>query len=611
MNPDRKKPAPRPGNPPRTADGLRHKIAGLRQQPERLLDEYPDLPFQEQMRLFMLAPAELRRELLQISPLARRIVAQLPVQEAYMTLKEIGPADALPLLAHMTPEQIRHWTDLDTWERGEFRPDTLLGFLEILLQCGQDRFADWVCTLDPEMLVLTLRAYGQVSKFDIFQDPVEADDLPPYESFDGYYRYHYQDDRARPHLHMILRVLHARDPERYGMILESAYQDMAAEVQEEALRFRNGRLSDLGVPGFAEAMEIYQPLADRAFHDQMDRTPPPRRTAAGSLSVVYPVRWLPPDSLLRRALRVLAGTAEADALRMELAALGNKVVVADGMEASNPRYVKAALQKVSGMITIGLEHLGARDEAAAAAWMRKSWLVFLFRLGYTRVHGLKEAALPLLDQTRFRWGGQALSLAGSPLEETLWAVTRPRPLFFDQGHPESFLGFRDFQSLEDIQACRDVLAAVQLLSRFFNRRGLSPEAIKAACLEGGWGDRADQIRWSSVLNTLRAGRLVCGEDTFRLLQPEQVGQFARRFFSEGPPGGAGRTLHPDFADGTLRWVEEEAGPATLRVEAVLSRWVRAATSRLDQELGGLDPDRPPDPRFVGSLCMRHFPAREA
>jgi len=608
MSPDRPKPTPVPGSTSESGGGIRERIARLQENPANLLKEYPHLPFPEQMQLFLFAPAELRRELLLVSSHAKQLVSHLPVQEAYLTLKEIGASDAIPLLAHMTPEQILYWNDLDTWDKDDFRPETLIRLLELMQQCGQDRLAEWVGTLDPETLVLLLCAFGQVTKLDIFQEPAEEDDLPPYQSVDGYYRYHFLDDRVRPHIEAILRILHARDPQRYGMILESAYQDMPSEVQEEALRFRNGRLSDQGIPDFEESMEIYRPLSDDDFQFRL-QTVPPRSENREPFSVVYPVRWLPPDSMLRKALRSLAGQPEADTLRMELASLGNKVVVADGMEANNPHYVKAALQKVSGYLTIGLEHLGCRDEKAAASWMRKSWLIFLFRLGYSRVHRLRETAVSLLDRTQFRWAGRALSLAGPPFEETLWGLTRPRPLFFQGDHPDTFLGFRDFQCMEDIRTAEHRLTAIALLAGFFSGRDLSPEAIKVTCLEGGWGDRADLIRWSSVLQTLRVNQLIADSEAFRLLHPEEVRRFMEAFFQDDPDG-SGRRVDPAYTSGIIRWVEHETGGAGSPANRILTEWIRSCIHQLEQELGGLKPDQVPDPRYVESLCLRQLPSEE-
>jgi len=596
-------PAP-PSDPPgRPGHPLRDLIAWVHQEPEKLLEVFPSLSLDDQTNLFLLASGDLRRELLAVAPRADQLVARLPVQEAYLSLKEIGYADALPLLARLTPEQIRYWIDLDTWRQEEFLPEAFLFCFQVMHACGQDRLARWLETVDPEPIVLSLVRYGFVSKLDIFKDAVEEEsDLPPYVTFDGYYRYHCTDDAARPHLEAALRILFARDPNRYAMMLESAVQDVPSEVQEEALRFRNGRLADRGIPSFEEAMQIYLPLPDEAFHDLV-RTVPPDRARQEPFGALYPVRWLSADSFLRAVLRTLAGRPEADAIRMELASLGNRVVVADGMEVNNPQFLKAGLRKVSGILTIGLEHLAGRDATRAAGWILKCWLIFLFRLGYTRVHQLAQRSEPIFRGTRFRWANRNLCLAGPPFEETLWALSRPRPLFFQGTDPESFLGFRDFQSLEDIRATEQRLEAAAALGDFFDRRDLPPERIKEICLEGGLGDRLESIQWAAVLHTIRAAEMLDGAEAFRLLAPTEIPAFLRQAFS-GRPGRAGRSLDPGYTRSLLAWVRADTRLTSPEAGRILEEWIRAGTQALEQELGGLDPERAPDPRFIQSLCVR-------
>jgi hypothetical protein len=589
------------------SQNLRDLIAWVQHEPAKLLEIFPSLCFEDQMSLFILSSGDLRRELLMASTHADRLVAQLPVQEAYITLKEIGYADALPLLTYMTPEQIQYWTDIEIWEKEDFLPGTFLFFFQIMQQCGQEKLAQWLETIDPEPIVLAIISCGTVSKLDIFKDPVEEEsDLPPYTTYDGYFRYHCMDEKAQPYIEEALRILSTRDPARYGMLLESAYRDVPSEVHEEALRFRNGRLSDRGIPTFDDALEIYRPLTDEAFR-HLVKTVPTTRESRESFSALYPVRWLSPDSFLRNTLRRLGGRPEADAIRMELAALGNKLVVADGLEINNPQLVKAGLQKVAGYLTIGLESLAGRDEEKAADWIMKCWLIFLFRLGYSQVHRLAERAAPLFRNTRFRWAGHTLSFAGPPFEETLWALSRPRPLFFEGQSPENFLGFRDFQSLADVRVMEQRLEASAALFDFFSRRELTPDKVKLICLEGGLGDRLDMIQWPSILQTIRATEMLTGKEGFRLLLPGELPDFIQKAFT-GEAGRGTRKIDPAYTDSLLRWVRSETRLSDPAVNRILEDWVRAGSRGLEEELGGLASGQVPDPRFIKSLCVRSLPS---
>ena len=67
---------------------------------------------------------------------------------------------------------------------------------------------------------------------------------------------------------------------------------------------------------------------------------------------------------------------------MELATIGNKVLIADGQEVKNLESLKGALHKVSGFLSIALEFLSDNDILQSASWLTRTWGHFLFRFGY-------------------------------------------------------------------------------------------------------------------------------------------------------------------------------------------------------------------------------------
>ena len=58
-----------------------------------------------------------RADALISEPDAAQLVPQVPVQDLYYAIKEVGIADAYEVVALATPEQVRGFLDLDVWER--------------------------------------------------------------------------------------------------------------------------------------------------------------------------------------------------------------------------------------------------------------------------------------------------------------------------------------------------------------------------------------------------------------------------------------------------------------------------------------------------------------
>ncbi len=581
---------------------LRELHQWLESRPDKLLEAFPSLSFAEQLSILLLSSGQLRQALILASPFSAKLVAMLPEQEVYLTLKEIGLEDATPLLSLMNRVQIQYVNDLETWRKERFQPPDLLKLLKIVHQCGEDKFAEWLETLDPELLVLLLQHYGRVSKFDITKDPVEATDEPYSITFDGYYRYHPFQQEMGAALSPVLRILQARNPRRYGMIMESTYADQRAEVEDEALRYRSGRLAEQGIPGFDEACEIYRYLSEEQFHRYVWETSTaihPRSTAPA----LYPVRLLPSESFLRKALVALGDHPETDRIRMELASLGNKVLIADGLEVTTVDLLRYALEKVTGFLTLGLEILAGRNVEEAAQWLARTWLHYIFRLGYGRVHRLALEARRARDRMGFRWIDRFHSLLDSPLEETLWGLCRQRPLFYEGRSEENYLGFRDFRGLDDLRTVAAHLRAAEVLAGFFEEDlRLPPEEIKRRCLEAGLGDRLDAVKWSQVFHTVSAIEAVSGPGPFRPLTQEEVRRFLRGAFL-GRPGTADRRLDPAYVESLVQRLREAVSEPGEEAWKILEEWLRAGAARLEDELKHLDPGRHVDGRFVQALCV--------
>jgi hypothetical protein len=291
---------------------------------------------------------------------------------------------------------------------------------------------------------------------------------------------------------------------------------------------------------------------------------------------------------------------------MELAALGNKVLVADGMEIQTPGTLRNALEKTSGYLTIGLETLAGQDAQTAAVWISKAWLNSLFRLGYSQVHDLVEKARSVRDRVSLRWIDRQHFLADTPLEETVRGLLRSRPLYFEGASEDNFIGFRNFSTREDIRLTAWRIEAANRLADFFENLHLAPEEIKAICLNACMGDRIETVRWSQVLHTLWARKALSGEEVFLPFSVEEITRVLETVFLPRT-GGTGKTLIAEYVPSLLLRVNEspsreEAGPSR-----VVEEWIKQSSNELEDELGGLDPVAPIRIHYIQSLCVKGNP----
>ncbi len=585
---------------------LRDILGRLEIEPDKLIKIFPTLSFSEQLGLLLLTSGLARKKLILSSPYAKQLTQMLPEQEIYISLKEVGFADALPIFSLLSPEQIQYLNDLEVWEKDDFNAPHSLELFKIILQCGEEKSAEWLKTVDPEILVLTLQEYGWVTKFDVTNEEMDEADQPPHFSFDGFYRFHPREDKFRPILESIVRILQDRHPDQYGMIMESVYQDSHAEIQEEALRFRSSRLSEKGIPDFDHACEIYIPLSDEQFQKTAVEIPAAEKTKQLP-TALYPLRWLPADSLLHRALRTLTDHPETDRIRLELATIGNKILVADGMEPKDLEALKYSLKKSAGFLSIALEYLTGNNTEQAASWLTKTWMHFLFRLGYNQIYKLVKKAHSLQNKTRFKWIDKYLYLADSPLEETMRGLLRSRPLFYEGQNEKDSFGFREFRDMKDIGITAERLAVIEALANLFiEDLSLPPERIKTICQAGGLADQLDIIKWSQILQTIWAQQTLTGEPKFQILSSADVQAFLKIAFEVDSDGGS-KTLSPHFRQTLTNWTLERMDTLNPSTQKFIEGEIIYSTSQLEEELAGIDSDQPVDGRFIKGLCVISSP----
>jgi hypothetical protein len=118
----------------------------------------------------------------------------------------------------------------------------------------------------------------------------------------------------------------------------------------------------------------------------------------------------------------LDALAPADQERVlhSLAALSNRVLVADGADAGSMEAQRAVMQRTGAYVGIALQARGVRDGAAGARALRDVTPIELFREGYAKTVALRTRARAMLATG---WG-QGYPKAEELLEAPLRARVR-------------------------------------------------------------------------------------------------------------------------------------------------------------------------------------------
>ncbi|HEX5045227.1 MAG TPA: DUF6178 family protein [Candidatus Polarisedimenticolaceae bacterium] len=581
---------PEPGNVPLRPATAVARLA--RDNPSALTAELAELTPRQVVEIALRLPARERLEVLLHAPKPMRAVRALPDADLYLTARELGPADALPLLALASAAQLQHVLDLEAWRHDAFDPDRAGAWVALLLEAGEPVVVRFLQAADDDLLALLFQRWLQTRQLDGDEDPsvrgsghTEAGDERGQLSPDGAHLFSPRIAEHGPAVRRIAAVFFHSQQERYFRTLQSALWELPSELEEQALRWRQSRLEEHGYLPFEDALTAYaspEPIRERAqplSPEDRDGVAAPRTT----------LLQLAEGNLLARAAARVDEPARETVLH-EIASLASRLVVADGADLGEPEAHRAALRRAGAYAGLGLQGRGARTEEAAARLLAEVPVLELFREGFARVAELRDRARRL---TREGWPARnprALELLDAPMRPRIQALLGPRPLYVPAPDEQEPAGLRDFRTQEEVEETRLSLDLAETLGRVLvDRLGLDLRAVLArpAATESG------APRLSTIWLTALAWQVT-------------------RAVLRGDP------LPPDVAAAFLRAVRKGEGPAATerlvglleaelalspREGAALRAFGRACLDRLAEDTGGLDPDRPLDPRTVATLML--------
>jgi len=348
------------------------------------------LPLDEQVALVCETPVARRAELLDLLGEPERVIPRLPQAELCFTVKAIGLADAGWVLAHATDEQVQSCVDLDGWSADDV-PDRerLSAWMAALVEGGDEALLRAVHALDAELLMLWL-----ADRLEAHLKP--GDDQGSWEAPAGARtlegQFYLVARRSGDDLEDALRVLELlfeADYWLYFRLLQAVSWESGPDNEEFALRWRAGRLQDLGFPPRDEALAIYA-APRRSELETLPETPAP-----GASEWHLPV-WmpeLPAAADPRLALFQAAAQLEPTARRSffyAFVALANQVAVADRLPLGDAESLPRAIEKAAVTASAGLEWLAERHGLAPHEVLLRAPLVRLFRIGHRLAGGAAE-----------------------------------------------------------------------------------------------------------------------------------------------------------------------------------------------------------------------------
>lgn len=361
---------------------------------------------------------------------ATAAVQALSALEAYASAKALGAADAPALLARLSEAQIQTLWDLEGWQAERLSVPDMILWLSAFREASLEAMQRAAATLDFEALSALLRRrllVGLKPRDDRSdEDPVplwmlspSPDIEPLVETPDGRFIIAARavdedeafgeplDEEERKWVLGFVAELYQQEHwEDVAAVLRSAAYDLTSHLEEDAYRFRSGRLEDLGFPPRERAIEIYGLLDP----DTSDAPP----SAAPVVDLSLPVTYLPPlqQGLFHAAMQAIEDPAEMRRLEGDLVAVANKALVADGVAPGQVEQMQEVLHRLRGYVELALAEgvAPALRIPEAARRLRTRHFERLFRVGYTLTVRAAGRARRILERPELGGGSRDLGL---------------------------------------------------------------------------------------------------------------------------------------------------------------------------------------------------------
>lgn len=393
-------------------------------------------------------PAKQRADALIEHPRAAELVAQLPVQDFYYLVKDLGLADAGELLALATAEQLQGCLDLDVWDKDRVDLPRLRAWMEVLLEeFLPAHLLRALEGLDLELLALWLRQTCRIYDRSLDEEPDESSELPRYTTPDTFFVVEFLPENDASMALVVERLidrLYDADQNFARRLLLEAKWGSSIELEETAYRWRRGRLEDLGFVEYYEALEVYAYLdPDKAKQaDPVDwRLHGPRETP-----VILPAPiadGFAEGGFFAQVFARIDDARFAEDVAAALLAVVNRVLSADRVDPADVDRVRSVSVRALATLSLGLEYLAGGNAEAALVVLSRTPLIQVFRVGWSLTADLGRQA-----QRVFQRGIDDPNL--DPLLEK-------RPLFPRALDTPPFAGGRPFRSLADVEAVRQYL----------------------------------------------------------------------------------------------------------------------------------------------------------
>ena len=577
-------------------------------KPDKLAIERFQKLQEKRQALLALEPANALDRILE-DPQPAALVHSFPESDFYLLVNDIGPEDALPLLALASNKQWEYITDLEAWNRDRMNLNSITHWLNLLQQADPSRFIRWLLAEKLEFIEFYLLKKIEIRVREHDEDP--SDFGKNFFSYDDIYYIRFigppkgiepesiAEKQSEAFLTTLLEKMAEFDHRIYQNLLLEASFVISAETEEEEYRLRNVRLAEKGFLPFDDSVGVYQPIKPEVLGKSNSKYIPTSIDALSLFPVPYfHIRMLKEDSHFTRALSTVATENSLHHIQAEFANLCNQIIVADQKTIREREELEGIVKKACGYINIGLERLagekGNIEPGETAKLITHHPLSSIFRVGFGGALELKWKTEKWLASSWFAQTGLRLTFWSEQWLGVLGGLLLKKPLYYDNYKTGAL--YREFTSLQDIAEAENAFNQVKAVDNL-----LSLIAVKLE-KPSSYGF----LTFKNLILTLWAENYL--NISSARLEPLEKNKF-QTFFMDLFPGGPdqesdqSRKIPDAMKTHFLDWLSRQTGLKDFEITERLGIAFEELFKELENEYGRIAAEDL-DPRYVQMFLLK-------
>jgi hypothetical protein len=362
--------------------------------------------------------------------------------------------------------------------------------------------------------------------------------------------------------------------------MESLIVELESEMEEIGYRLRNARMTDYGFPDFEEALEIYRFVNPDSLTLEKRATVERIPGETGKISPPFYLTFQGEGSFLSSVLSRIDDPHQQNRIKVELAALCNKAMMAEPLDLFEIEQMKQVTQRVFHYLNLGLEYSSAKEERKALEMLRSFPLQKIFQCGVGATLLLRKKAESILKGSWFSGDLENLRFLDPPHRERFEGILRKRPLLYQDGSVE------DFKSLQDFRDAKNLLERVEGVVYFLGEKfHVYPKQLK---------ELNQEVTLSTLFLTGWANQILKGKFQFEPIETVRLKELFLRIFEKTGQGKG--VVKMEIRNG----LEE----ALCSMEADENRRIHLLAFKdfcldlFEEEFGRIPPEEEIDPRFI-------------